>query len=347
MQPVSELNERERLILHAVVHSYITTAEPVGSRTVVKRFDLKLSPATVRNVMADLEEMGYLQQLHTSSGRVPTDLGYRYYVNHLMQVQKLTLAERARIEQEYGERLQDTDEVLHQTSHLLALLTNQAGIAEAPSEAQATVQRIELLPISQSRMAVLIVDCYGRVRSMTVALNMHVGDIDLPVLSRFLNEHLQGVSVEDLAMTVGRKLQSFLDEQRRLAEQALQVLRLMPSQGMGRLFLEGATQLFEQPEFRDIAKAREVFGLLEEENRVMALLRSAARECETHGTVIIGGEKGLLDGVSVVAAPYEVNGKPVGMVGVLGPQRMPYPKLTAIVDYTATMVTRMLARLGR
>ena len=187
----------------------------------------------------------------------------------------------------------------------------------------------------------------GGLRSMTVALNMHVGDIDLPVLSRFLNEHLQGVSVEDLAMTVGRKLQTFLDEQRRLAEQALQVLRLMPSQGMGRLFLEGATQLFEQPEFRDIAKAREVFGLLEEENRVMALLRSAARECETHGTVIIGGEKGLLDGVSVVAAPYEVNGKPVGMVGVLGPQRMPYPKLTAIVDYTATMVTRMLARLGR
>ncbi|MDZ4858270.1 MAG: hypothetical protein SGI88_04750, partial [Candidatus Hydrogenedentes bacterium] len=125
-----DLSDREKLILQAAVHSFITTAEPVGSRAIVKRFDLDLSAATVRNVMADLEEAGYLQQLHTSSGRVPTDLGYRYYVDYLMRAQELTLHERARIETELTARLNDADEVMRQTSHLLALLSHQTGIVE-------------------------------------------------------------------------------------------------------------------------------------------------------------------------------------------------------------------------
>ena len=168
MSPVQDLGERERLILHAVVHTHITTAEPVGSRSVVKRFDLDLSPATVRNVMADLEDLGFLQQIHTSSGRVPTDQGYRYYVDYLMQVQALTLRERSRIEREFERKLNDADEVLRQTSHLLAMVTRQAGLAEAPNEGRAEVQRLDLIPFAACRLAVLIVDNFGRARTLTV-----------------------------------------------------------------------------------------------------------------------------------------------------------------------------------
>ncbi|HPO12566.1 MAG TPA: heat-inducible transcriptional repressor HrcA [Candidatus Hydrogenedentes bacterium] len=349
MRQAPELNEREATILHAVVHSYITTAEPVGSRTVVKRFALDLSPATVRNTMADLEEQGYLQQVHTSSGRVPTDRGYRYYVDYLMRVQELTGAERERIEVEYAQRLNDADEVLKQTSHLLALITHQAGIAEAPSERAAVVKRLELMPVTRDRMAVLLVDNYGRVRSMMVQTERELDADHLPTLNQFLNDHLNGVAVDGLSAALNAKLRNFLDEQRRLAEEALQVLSLMPAQRSGQVFLEGATQLFEQPEFRDIERAREVFGLLEERDRLVDLLRSAAMESErTRGSVLIGAEfqgKGV-EGISVVASPYHVDGQPVGAIGVLGPRRMPYPRLTAIVDYTASMVGRILTRLG-
>jgi len=348
MHPSPELSDRERQILNAVVLSYITTAEPVGSRSVVRRFGLDLSAATVRNVMADLEEMGYLEQVHASSGRVPTDRGYRYYVDYLMRVQELTQAERERIEREYTEQLKDADEVLRQTSHLLALITHQAGIAEAPGDRTAVVHRIELVSVAPQRLAVLIVDNFGRVRSMAVPLESALTEAQLPQLNSFLNEHLRNIAIDELAGAVGAKFRTFLDEQRQLAEQALRVLSLLPTSRQGQLFLEGTSQLFEQPEFRNLNRAREVFGLLEERDRLVEILRDAVARSESeHSSVIIGvdGERGL-EGISVVASPYRVAGRPVGLVGVLGPRRMPYPRLTAVVSYTAEMVGRFLGRLG-
>lgn len=348
MTELPDLNEREREILHAVVHSYITSAEPVGSRTVVKRFGMELSPATVRNVMADLEDAGFLQQLHTSSGRVPTELGYRYYVNHLMRVQRLTLEERDRIEREYQAKLNDADAVLRQTSHLLALVTHQAGVAEAPSESAAVVQRVELLPLWGARMAVLIVDSFGRLRTMHVELEEALDAEALGRLNQFLNDQLRGATADSLAAAIEQRLRSYFDEQRRLAELALRVLKLLPRQTQGQLFLEGAAQLFEQPEFSDIARAREVMGLFEERERLVEVLREAlAQSSPGKGAVFIGPEGTGLDGLSVVSSPYEVNGKTVGVVGVIGPRRMPYPRLTAIVEHTAGLVGRMLTRLAR
>ena len=350
MPDQAELNERERLILHAVVHLYITTAEPVGSRSVVKRFNLNVSPATVRNTMADLEDSGYLQQVHTSSGRVPTDKGYRYYVDYLMQVQELTLAERGRIEDDLTRKIQDADEVLRQTSHLLALVSHQAGLAEAPGQNIAEIQRIELIPLNDRRLAVLIVDNFGRVRTVPVELEERLEANEVTMLGHFLNATLRGVTLDNLAQAVENQLRSFLDEQRKLAEQALRVLNLLPPQRHGVLFLEGATQLFEQPEFKDIDRAREVLGLLEERERLADMLRSVLEDRPPQGlTVLIGSESNQpgVEGISLIASPYKVNGKPAGMIGILGPRRMPYPQLTAMVDFTAGLVGRILGRLGR
>jgi heat-inducible transcriptional repressor len=348
MESTPKLNEREQKILQAVINSYITAAEPVGSRSVAKRFDLGLSPATVRNVMADLEEMGYLEQRHSSSGRVPTGRGYRYYVDYLMRVQKLTLDERARMEQEFTEKLNDADDVLRQASHMLALVTNQAGIVESPNEMQAEVQRIDLIPVNTDRMAVLVVDNFGRVRTMTVHLEERMPTDVIPKLTQFLNEHLHGVKVEEMVTAMEQKLRSFLDEQRQLAEQAMRLLGLIPTRRASNLFLDGATQLFEQPEFKDVDKAQEIFGLLDEQERVVELLRVAVSEHETEsGSILIGLEgKGSLEDISIVASPYEVHGEKVGLVGVLGPRRMPYSRLTSIVHHTAGMVGRLLTRLG-
>lgn len=343
------LNEREEYILQAAVQCYITTAEPVGSRTIVKRFGLELSPATVRNVMADLEEAGFLEQVHTSSGRVPTDRGYRYYVDYLMRVQELTLAERAQIERELSEKLNDADEVLHQTSQLLALITQQTGIVKAPDGGAATVRYMEVVPVTGSRAAVLIADNYGRVHTVMVPFENAQTRDDVARLNNFLNQHMRGLAMDRMATTLHGVLRSFLDEERRLAEQALQILRLVPADRPGQLYLEGASMMFEQPEFRDVERAREVFGLFEERDRLIELLRASGRSNERSlPTIVIGSEShdaGLRE-ISVVASPYRVGQEPVGMVGVLGPRRMPYQRLTAIVDYTAEMLSRLLTKFA-
>lgn len=349
MNPESALTEREQLILQAVVHTYITTAEAVGSRSIVKRFGLDVSPATVRNVMADLEEAGYLEQLHTSSGRVPTDRGYRYFVDYLMGDQELTEAERARIERDMSQPSDDAEEVMRQASHLLALVTRQTGLVEAPAEAEATVLRIEIVPIVANRVAVMIADSYGRVRTVTVTLQEPMSDERIAAVNQFLNEQLRSVAFNQLMETVENRLASFYDERHAIALEAQRVLALMPALRSAQMFLEGATQLFEYPEFRDITKAQEVFTLLEERSRLYELLRARMlQDGQPRLVIVIGSEAGeqALEAISLVAAPYLVGERIVGMLGVLGPRRMPYARLTAVVRFTAGSLGRHLTRLA-
>lgn len=349
MDHEGSLSSREELILQAIVHYYITTAEPVGSRVIVKRFGLEVSPATVRNVMADLEEAGYLQQLHTSSGRVPTDRGYRYYVDYLMHVQELTMAERTRIDRELSERLSDADGVLRQTSQLLALVTHQTGVVQAPDDVNAKLQHIEVTPISSNRAAILVVDSFGRVHALMAPLDDALRPEDLQRLTNFLNEHLRGAPCDQLAAKMHATVRAFVDERRKLAEIALRLLDFLPANRPGLLYLEGTSQLFEQPEFRDVEKVREVFNVLDERGKLVELMRAQLRDREIEGaSVVIGSEShdpGLKE-ISVVASPYRVGNEPVGVLGVLGPRRMQYSKLTAIVDYTAEMVSKFLTRLA-
>lgn len=342
------LSEREQDILHAVVNSYITTAEPVGSRTVVKRFGIDLSAATVRNVMADLEEQGYLQQVHTSSGRVPTDQGYRYYVQHLMQVQQLTLQERRRIESEFQKRLDDLDDLMRHTSHLLALASHQAGVAEAPHREQARVQRFELVPLGENRITVLLVDNFGAVHAMNTTVESPMGRDSIESLNRFLNQNFCGYAIGALAESVRVKLGELLDEQRKLAQRAVEVLDLLPKRQERRLFLEGTVQLLEQPEFQRLDQAKGVFELFEEQDRLIALLRKAVSDKEGSAIFISKQEDNMgSEGIGVVASSYTVDGEPAGVIGVLGPRRMPYSRLTAVVQFTADTLSRLLTKLAR
>jgi heat-inducible transcriptional repressor len=341
------LNEREKLILHAVVHTYITTAEAVGSRTIVKRYGMDLSPATVRNVMADLEEIGFLKQIHSSSGRIPTDKGYRYYVDYLMKVQELTQAERTRIEEQLSRQLNDLDSVMRQTCHMLALISEQTSIVESPDEADAEVRRIELVPITPEKVAVLTADSYGQVHTLMVDVEQPVLSDELSRLSAFLNEHFTGMTMAHLKQQVQTRMQEYVDEQRRMAEKALLLLMALPHTRAGQVFLEGTSNLLDQPEFRDIAKAREMFTLLEERDRLSEMLRKRMESASgPRLSVLIGSDddESALQDISFVTAPYQVRGKTLGLVGVMGPRRMPYSKVTALVDYTAGVLSSFLTR---
>ncbi len=349
MQSNDALTEREALILQAVVHTYITDAEPVGSRSIVKRYNLDFSAATVRNVMSDLEEAGYLEQRHTSSGRVPTDSGYRYYVDHLMRVQKLTLQERARIEQDLSKQLSDADEVMRHTSQLLALMSHHTGIVEMPDKGHALTRSIELLPIGESRAAMLIADSYGRVRTVIVTLESAMTRETLQQLSNFLNDQLRGVSVDTLATALQNRSRALLDEHREVAAKAMELLNMVPAAQSAQYFLEGTTQLFEHPEFHNVDRAREVFTILEDREVLTELLRNTLSASNTgKTTVVIGSESQRpgMEAISLVVAPYSVGRERVGMVGVIGPKRMPYSRLTAVVDYTANTLSRFLTRIA-
>lgn len=347
--PEASLSDREKQILQAVVHTYITTAEPAGSRSIVKRFNMDLSPATVRNVMADLEDMGYLEQVHTSSGRVPTDRGYRYYVDYLMEVQKLTLTERARLEKEFERLFNDADEVLRQTSHLLALASHQTGLVETPSEEVAAVRRIELFPLEGRRMAVILVDSCGRVRTMMAIAEEQLNPDEITKLNRFLNDTLFDVPMHRVTAELERAVQQQEYEERMLANRALGLIAALPVRREGRLYLEGATHLFAQPEFHDVEKAREVFTFLEQREGLAEILRSSWGNVENQSSLVLIGRESDREGmeqISVVAAPYNVGEQRAGMVGVLGPRRMPYSQITGVVEYTANLLSRFLTRLA-
>lgn len=344
-----KLNDREELILRAIVHQYITSAEPVGSRAIVKRFKLDISPATVRNAMADLEDSGYIQPLHTSSGRVPTDRGYRYYVDYLMRVQEVTLTDREQLEREFNQRMTDADDVMRETSRILALMTHQTGIVQAPRASEAVVRALEVMPVSSDRVAVLIVDNYGRVRTVVVPINRAIDADELGRLNPFLNDMLRGAPIATLAASMEAKMRSMLDEQRALAERALTMLSSVSVPADSALFLEGISQLIGQPEFRDIEKAREVFGLLEERERIVELLRKGMHDSQGMGSRIVIGQETTdraLENMSVIAAPYSIGAEPVGYVGILGPRRMQYSKISGLVEYTAGMLSRLLTRLA-
>ncbi|MBI4558083.1 MAG: heat-inducible transcription repressor HrcA [Candidatus Hydrogenedentes bacterium] len=349
MESCPTLSEREELILRAVVHTYVTTAEAVGSRAIVKRLGLDLSPATVRNVMADLEDSGYVQQLHTSSGRIPTDLGYRYYVDRLMDVAELSPTERERIDHAVTQPWEDADETMRQTCHLLADVSHQTGMVEAPAEGNAEVLRIELVSVAPNRLGVVIADTYGRIRSLMVVLDAPVSAAEVHRLNSFLNDHLPGLAFEEVISSLVASLETLFDERRRLAERALDILSMLPSQRVGHMFLDGTTQLFEQPEFRDVVRIREVLSFLEERHRLATLIRSRLRDGGSSQMLVLIGSEAQEQGfeeISLVARPYRVGAKIVGMLGVLGPRRMPYSRMTALVDYTAESLSRHLTRIA-
>lgn len=349
MNSNQNLSDRENLILQAVVHTFITDAEPVGSRSIVKRYSLDFSAATVRNVMSDLEDAGYLEQRHTSSGRIPTDAGYRYYVDHLMRVQKLTLQERAHIEQEMSQRLNDADEVMRQTSQLLALLSHHTGIVEMPDKGHALTRSIDLMPVGEKRAAMLISDSYGRVRTVIITLESPIGREGLQELSNFLNEHLRGVSVDTLASALQSRTRTMVDEHREIAGRAMALLNMVPTDEPAQYFLEGASQIFEHPEFHDVDRAREVFTILEDGEVLTELLRNTLNaSASDKASVVIGSESQRpgMEAISLVVAPYSVGDERVGMLGIIGPKRMAYSRLTAVVGYTASTLSRFLTRIA-
>jgi heat-inducible transcriptional repressor len=341
------LTPRQKQILKAIVEDYIFTAEPVGSRVLSKKFDFGLSPATLRNEMADLEDEGLLRQPHTSAGRIPSDAGYRVFVDGLMDRSTTTLpTEELRVLERFQFDSRDLNDILAQTAKVTAVLAECTAVVRAPRLHRSRIQYLQLLPLNDRDAMLVILTDHGSTLSQLVPLPGDMTQDDMAVLTNFLNAHLRGQALDQLTQKV---LATMLEEMARF-ELIIRTLwqRLNGSQTPAeRVFVSNASYLAQQPEFVDNAKIRSLLCLLEREQtlaNVLALLVSGAGK-PSH--VSIGRENPLADlhDCSMVTATYHIGDEVFGEIGVLGPTRMAYPRAMLAVETMARHLTRTLTRI--
>ena len=338
------LNDREQSVLRHVVRNYIFTAIPVGSRYISRHYESLLSPATIRNVMSDLEESGYLSHPHTSAGRIPTDLGYRYYVDFLMELEKISDEEKQVI-RDHLDKAIDAEELIKDTSKLLGKITKQLSIVTSPHFGTGIFQKLELMQVSSSKLLVLISVQSGIVRTIMLEVGMEMKRDVLDQVTRVLNERLAGLTLKEIRETFTDRLAEYKDERTGLIRLFVDSVDQLfdDSKEREKVHIAGTGNLVDHPEFGDPKNFRSIIELVENEEIIVHLLEK--HEIPDKDFVItIGSENevGKAQDCSLVTATYNVNGV-TGMVGIMGPTRMNYSKLIPLVDHVAKTIADLLA----
>lgn len=341
------LDERKASILRAIVSHYVNAGEPVGSKTLVERFKLGISPATVRNEMGALEEAGYIYQPHTSAGRIPTDVGYRYFVDAWAKDSNLGARDSQRIQHFFGEPRLELEDSLRQTATLLSSLTNHAAVVFAPALERSTVRRIELVRLAGERVMLLVVADTGRVENHVILLPGNVDDVQLDRAMEMLNRIIDGTIMERAAATIAAAVERFPLELRDLATRVAGALEDdIATEESERVFLEGTSTMVDEEKFSDLETVREVIGALEHRRVVLEVLADALSANTV--SIRIGAENSVagMQHCAVITSPYGLEGEPLGSLGVVGPTRMDYRQTIAAVHEVASALGRMLGDLG-
>ncbi|MDQ4144201.1 MAG: heat-inducible transcriptional repressor HrcA [Actinomycetota bacterium] len=345
--PRKELDERKGAILRALISHYVRSGEPVGSKTLVEKFRLGVSPATVRNEMAALEEAGFIHQPHTSAGRIPTDAGYRYFVDSWVRDAKLPERERVRVREFFGEPRWELQDSLRRTAELLSHLTKHAAVVFAPALDRSLVLKVELVRLSGDRAMTILVTDTGRVENQVVLIPETIDDVQLDRAAEMLNKVIVGVGLEKVAARIRETIDRFPLELREAVSAVAQVLEEELAQGeKEQVFLEGASNIVDEHQFPDLGTVRQVIGALEHRRVLLEVLADAFSTSTL--SVRIGSENPAqeLNYCSVITAPYGMSDNVIGSLAVVGPTRMDYRKSIAAVHEVAGALGRMLADLG-
>jgi heat-inducible transcriptional repressor len=336
------LNERAQTLLKALVERYITDGQPVGSRALSKLSGIDLSPASVRNVMADLEEMGFIASPHTSAGRVPTPLGYRIFVDVLLKIKPLATIEINQLEGQL--QTESRQKLVSSASHLLSELTHFAGIVMTPRRS-AMFRHIEFLSLSDKRILLIIVSPEGDVQNRIIVTDKNYTPSELTEAANILNQHYAGCSFEEIRRGIHDELRQLRENVSQLMTAALEAGSQALRESSDEVVISGEHNLLQVQDLStNVASLRKLFELFEQKTVLLQLLDVSNR---AHGVqIFIGGESGLapLDECSVITAPYEVDGQVVGTLGVIGPTRMAYERVIPIVDITAKLLSSALAK---
>jgi heat-inducible transcriptional repressor len=339
----SMLSERAQNLLKILVERYIADGQPVGSRALSRFSSLELSPATIRNVMADLEEMGFVASPHTSAGRVPTPKGYRLFVDTLLTVRPMEEVERRQLADQITP--DDPHRVVIAASQMLSDLTHFAGIVVSPRRRGAVLRHIEFFGLSEKRVLLIIVASDGEVQNRVLITDRHYSPSQLVEAANYINQHYAGLEFDQLRTKVRDELLDLHRDMSGLMQAAIQMGSEALRQPADGVVISGGRNLLEVGELSsDMQRLRRLFDLFESKTQLLELLEQSER---AEGVkIFIGGESTLipLDECSIVTAPYEVDGQVVGTVGVIGPTRMAYERVIPIVDVTSKLISSALSQ---
>ncbi len=341
---------RKREVLEAIIECYNQTAAPVGSRTIERRYGMGVSAATIRNTMADLEELGYVTQPHPSAGRVPTEIGYRVYVDSLMEAEELSNKEKLLIQERCASLDGGFEHVIEQTSKILSEISHYIGFVLTPELHESILRRLELIPIDgdddnskhQGKVLAVLLMASGVVKNHIVPVSKDLTDQDIRRISRILNEKLVGLSLQRIQQISQdtAHLKAIFDTY--LSDSVAAFTRNTFSLNQEiHIYLDGASNFFSQPEFLQVDKIEPLFRLLEQKERITGLLSLPQ---PTSGIQVVIGSENNYEGMemcSVVHSCYTSRGDVMGTIGVIGPTRMQYPRIVSIVDFTAQVMSQV------
>lgn len=327
------LNERKKKILQIIIEDYISSAEPVGSRTIARKYDLGLSPATIRNEMSDLELLGYLEQPHTSAGRIPSAQAYRFYVNALIEPGTLTDNDMALIDGWYNERRRNIDDIFQSTAKILSRMTQNVSMVLTNQQTIANFCYLKFLPLDSQHAILCIVADDGSIDTNVVDIPLGMSSEEMDYLAGKMSKLLEDRNLSDISVEILQNVHTDVVEDKLIFSSLLQAVRKMTGRRQEqKVFLGGTKQLLNQPEFRDVERVRNLLGILEEEKVLKDLLQGG----EDSGLKVTIGSENKFTGIqdcSMVQATYRLNGQIVGTMAVLGPTRMEYGKVISVMDY--------------
>lgn len=328
-----DLSERKLRILQAIISDFVTSAEPVGSRTLSKKYDLGVSPATIRNEMADLEEQGFLTHPHTSAGRIPSEKAYRLYVNEMMKTRELSPQEKETISQKLYENVTELDKTIEHAAHILSEITNLTSFAMTPEVSHDELKFIDLLPVDEDTVVLMIVSDSGRVSNTTLKMRVPYDEEALRLLSKNLTYNYRGKTLsEALTTNIIEDFETDIEAMSALARNVMpSFMKTLGDMLSVNLYMDGLTNIFSLPEYNDLDKAK---SFMEMVNRREDLTRTLINR-DKGVMITIGKENNeeILDDCSLITATYHVDGKLIGKLGVIGPTRMRYGEVTSVIEY--------------
>ncbi|MDP5273064.1 heat-inducible transcriptional repressor HrcA [Chengkuizengella axinellae] len=326
------LTERQKMILSAIVNDYIHSAEPIGSRSISKRNDVGFSPATIRNEMSDLEEMGFLEQPHTSAGRIPSHKGYRYFVDHLINVSKTKNQEISSIKNFFKKRLDRTEENLQEVASILSDMTQYTSIALGPELFNTTLKHLQFISINDDTGVVIIVTDTGQVENKKVHIPEGISITDIEKCINILNSRLRGEPIislkQKLFNELGNELKKYVSQHHELMQMLDDVFDTSKQE---RIYMSGTTNMLTQPEFKDVSTVKNILDLINETQTWINLFSNAPKGIQ----VTIGTENNAkqIQDCSLITATYKIEGHSIGTIGILGPTRMEYERVINLLNH--------------
>ena len=344
----STQESRKRRLLQAVIYHYVRTGKAVGSQVIVDKYNFGMSSATVRNLLVELEKEGFLMQPHTSAGRIPTDKGYRFYVDSLLEVQTLASAEEEKIRKEYTARTKELEGLMISTSHMLSSLSNYAGVVLSPRLDKALLRRLQLIPLGAGQVLVVVVSQTGMIRHRVIVLPRQIAPDRLHAISEMLNERLAGLPLSEVRTQILHHIESAEQEQEEAFALAKDLVReaFDLKSEESQLYVDGRENIFSFPDIDDFGQLTQLLKLIEQKNLLASVLEKAMRKDGLSVKIGAENKQPELRGVSLVSSTYKMADNTVGVLGILGPRRMEYGRMMALVEGVARVVNQLLANLN-